>query len=285
MQIESFYHEDTQTFCHLVYDEVSKQAAIIDPVLDYKPNSGATSHVFSDEVIKQVRALGLQLQYILETHVHADHLTAAQYIKATLGGEIYIGSHVTKVQKHFDQVFDLNSEQEALFDHLIKPDESLNLGDDIVIKGISTPGHTPACMSYVVTAPNEPTHVFVGDTLFMPDVGTARCDFPGGDAHSLYQSIQTLFALGDDTQLHMCHDYPPNNRPVRSVVSVKEQKETNIHCADDKSEAEFIAMRQARDANLEAPRLILPSLQVNIRAGVLPEADEAGRRFLKIPLR
>jgi len=285
MQIESFYHEDTQTFCHLVYDEVSKQAAIIDPVLDYKPNSGATSHVFSDEVIKQVRTLGLQLQYILETHVHADHLTAAQYIKATLGGEIYIGSHVTKVQKHFDQVFDLNSEQEALFDHLIKPDESLNLGDDIVIKGISTPGHTPACMSYVVTAPNEPTHVFVGDTLFMPDVGTARCDFPGGDAHSLYQSIQTLFALGDDTQLHMCHDYPPNNRPVRSVVSVKEQKETNIHCADDKSEAEFIAMRQARDANLEAPRLILPSLQVNIRAGVLPEADEAGRRFLKIPLR
>lgn len=284
MKIESLYHQDTQTFCHLLYDEDSRQVAVIDPVLDYKANSGAIGHEFSNQVITRVRELGLTLVYILETHVHADHLTAAQYIKQQLGGKVIIGALVTQVQAHFDQVFDLNSEHEALFDGYISPGETLNLGR-ISIEALSTPGHTPACTSYVVNAQGESTHVFVGDTLFMPDVGTARCDFPGGDAHTLYQSIQSLFALGDDTQLHMCHDYPPEDREVRSVVSVKEQRLSNIHCADDKTEAEFIAMREARDANLEAPRLILPSLQVNIRAGVLPQADAQGRRFLKIPLR
>ena len=285
MQIESFYHQDTQTFCHLVYDESSLDCAMIDPVMDYKPNSGVASYEFSDDIIARAKSLGLKLKYILETHVHADHLTAAQYIKSELGGEVVIGAYVGKVQHHFDQVFDLNSEQEALFDYLIKPDEALSVGD-ISIKAISTPGHTPACMSYIVTCNDDLTkHVFVGDTLFMPDVGTARCDFPGGDAHALYQSIQSILSLGDHTQLHMCHDYPPEGRSVRSVVSVKEQKEKNIHCADGISETKFIEMRQARDANLAAPRLILPSLQVNIRAGVLPQADTQGRRFLKIPLR
>ncbi|WP_353347423.1 MBL fold metallo-hydrolase [Oceaniserpentilla sp. 4NH20-0058] len=284
MKIESFYHQDTQTFCHLLYDEVSQKAAIIDPVLDYKANSGKIGHEFSDTVIERVKTLNLTLHYILETHVHADHLSAAQYIKQLIGGQVYIGSQVSKVQQHFDDVFNLNSLQESLFDHLIEPNNSLMLGD-IVITAISTPGHTPACMSYVVTRPNDVTHVFVGDTLFMPDIGTARCDFPGGDAHSLYQSVQTLYALGDETLLHMCHDYPPEQRGVRSVVTVKEQRESNIHCADGITEAQFIKIRQGRDLGLDAPRLILPSLQVNIRAGFLPEADEKGRRFLKIPLR
>jgi glyoxylase-like metal-dependent hydrolase (beta-lactamase superfamily II) len=284
MQIESFYHQDTQTFCHILYDETTAEAAVIDPVMDYKPNSGETSFAFADEVITRVKGLGLTVSFILETHVHADHLTAAQYIKQHLGGRILIGDKVSIVQAHFDQVFDLHSQQEALFDGLVSSGDVLKLGG-MSIHALSTPGHTPACQSYVVRVANEPAHVFVGDTLFMPDVGTARCDFPGGDAHALYQSIQSLYALGDDTQLHMCHDYPPNGRAVRSVVSVKEQKQHNIHVSQNTSESAFITKRQARDANLDAPRLILPSLQVNVRAGHLPEPDTSGRRFLKIPLR
>jgi len=283
MQIESFYHQDTQTFCHILYDEASLQGAIIDPVMDYKPNSGKVSFEFADQVIARAKALALDVKYILETHVHADHLTAAQHFKQELGGKILIGEKVSIVQAHFDQVFDLNSQKEALFDDVIAANEVLNLGG-MTIQALSTPGHTPACSSYVVREDDEPAHVFVGDTIFMPDVGTARCDFPGGDAHALFQSIQSLYALGDDTQLHMCHDYPPNGRDIRSVVSVKEQKMDNIHCSEGVSEAEFIAKRQARDAQLDAPRLILPSLQVNVRAGHLPEPDSKGRRFLKIPL-
>lgn len=283
MQIESFYHQDTQTFCHILYDEASLQGAIIDPVMDYKPNSGKVSFDFADQVIARAKALALDVKYILETHVHADHLTAAQHFKQELGGKILIGEKVSIVQAHFDQVFDLNSQKEALFDDVIAANEVLNLGG-MTIQALSTPGHTPACSSYVVREDDEPAHVFVGDTIFMPDVGTARCDFPGGDAHALFQSIQSLYALGDDTQLHMCHDYPPNGRDIRSVVSVKEQKMDNIHCSEGVSEAEFIAKRQARDAQLDAPRLILPSLQVNVRAGHLPEPDNKGRRFLKIPL-
>lgn len=283
MQIESFYHQDTQTFCHILYDEASLQGAIIDPVMDYKPNSGKVSFEFADQVIARAKALALDVKYILETHVHADHLTAAQHFKQELGGKILIGEKVSIVQAHFDQVFDLNSQKEALFDDVIAANEVLNLGG-MTIQALSTPGHTPACSSYVVREDDEPAHVFVGDTIFMPDVGTARCDFPGGDAHALFQSIQSLYALGDDTQLHMCHDYPPNGRDIRSVVSVKEQKMDNIHCSEGVSEAEFIARRQARDAQLDAPRLILPSLQVNVRAGHLPEPDSKGRRFLKIPL-
>lgn len=284
MQIESFYHQDTQTFCHILYDETTLHAAVIDPVMDYKANSGKTSFSFADEVIARVNSLGLQVHFILETHVHADHLTAAQYMKQQLGGRILIGDQVSVVQAHFDQVFGLNSQQEALFDGLLSAGDDLELGD-IHIQALATPGHTPACLSYVVRAPNEAVHVFVGDTLFMPDIGTARCDFPGGDAKALYQSIQSIYALGDDTQLHMCHDYPPESRDVRSVVTVAEQKQSNIHVAQGTSEAAFVEKRQARDVNLDAPRLILPSLQVNVRAGHLPEPDDHGRRFLKIPMR
>lgn len=284
MQIESFYHQDTQSFCHILYDEMTLQAAIIDPVMDYKANSGQTSFIFADDVIARVNSLGLKVLFILETHVHADHLSAAQHIKQQLGGRILIGDKVSQVQAHFDQVFAINSQQEALFDGLLSAGDVLELGE-VTIQALATPGHTPACLSYVVRAPNESVHVFVGDTLFMPDIGTARCDFPGGDAIQLYRSIQSIFALGDDAQLHMCHDYPPNGRDVRSVVSVAEQKRDNIHVSQGVSESEFVAIREARDENLAAPRLILPSLQVNVRAGHLPSVDEQGRRFLKIPIR
>lgn len=284
MEIKSFYHQDTQTFCHLLYDKQVGVGAIIDPVMDYNANSGEISYRFADEVIACVTHLNIRIDYILETHVHADHLSAAQYMKTHLGGRVFIGCHVDVVQAHFDQVFDLNSQQEALFDGFIAPDECLTLGN-ISIKALSTPGHTPACTSYVVTSADNPTHAFVGDTLFMPDVGTARCDFPGGDADTLYQSIQQLFSLGDETILHMCHDYPPQGREVRSWVTVKEQRSSNVHCADSISQAQFVDIRESRDANLAAPSLILPSLQVNIRAGYLPDEDQNGRRFLKIPLR
>lgn len=283
MQIESFYHQDTQSFCHILYDEMTLQAAIIDPVMDYKANSGQTSFIFADDVIARVNSLGLKVLFILETHVHADHLSAAQHIKQQLGGRILIGDKVSQVQAHFDQVFAINSQQEALFDGLLAAGDVLELGE-VTIQALATPGHTPACLSYVVREPNESVHVFVGDTLFMPDIGTARCDFPGGDAIQLYRSIQSIFALGDDAQLHMCHDYPPNGRDVRSVVSVAEQKRDNIHVSQGVSESEFVAKREARDENLAAPRLILPSLQVNVRAGHLPSTDEQGRRFLKIPI-
>ncbi|MFT5592889.1 MAG: glyoxylase-like metal-dependent hydrolase (beta-lactamase superfamily II) [Oceanicoccus sp.] len=284
MQIDSFYHQDTQTFCHVVFDEKSKEAVLIDPVADYKANTGGVSHGFSDDIIARITEQGLSLKFILETHVHADHLSDAQYIKQQSGGRVLIGDKVITVQHHFDELFALTSEKDALFDGLLSAGDAITVGD-VVIQALQTPGHTPACLSYVVRAAGEVIHVFVGDTLFMPDVGTARCDFPGGDAKALYQSIQSLYALGDETQLHVCHDYPPNNRAVRSVVSVKEQKQHNIHCAHNISESAFIEKRQTRDAQLDAPRLILPSLQVNIRAGHLPDEDGNGRRFLKIPLR
>lgn len=284
MKIESFYHLDTQTFCHLVYDEGARLAILIDPVADYKSNSGRVSYEFMDEVIARCRTLSLEVLYLLETHVHADHLTAAQYAKQHLGGQVLIGDQVTKVQRHFDDVFGLNSATESLFDGYIREGDTLEVGD-FTLQALATPGHTPACLSYVVRASGEPPHVFVGDTLFMPDIGSARCDFPGGDAKALYASIQSIYALGNDAQLHMCHDYPPKGREVRSVTTVEEQKANNIHCAEGVSETAFIEKRQSRDAQLDAPRLILPSLQVNIRAGYLPEADTQGRRFMKIPVR
>ncbi|MGR6874261.1 MBL fold metallo-hydrolase [Pseudomonas sp. HK3] len=284
MQIESFYHETTQTFSHLVFDEATDDAALIDPVADYQASTGSVSHVFSDEIMGRIKQRGLNLIYVLETHVHADHLSDAQYIKSQVGGRVLIGENVVSVQRHFDEVFALTSYKEALFDGLLSNSDVLTLGN-ISIQVLATPGHTPACLSYVVRSANDVAHVFVGDTLFMPDVGTARCDFPGGDAQALYQSIQSIYALGDDAQLHMCHDYPPNERDVRSVVSVKEQKSHNIHCAQNISESAFIEKRQARDKTLDAPKLILPSLQVNVRAGHLPAVDANGRCFLKISLR
>ncbi|MAS25933.1 MAG: MBL fold metallo-hydrolase [Oceanospirillaceae bacterium] len=281
-QIESFFHEETFTFTHLLVDEGSGKAALIDPVLDFDQKSGRTSTGFIDAILNRVSERKLSLQYVLETHAHADHLTSADYIRGQTGAAIVIGSPITTVQGTFKKIFNEGERFVAdghQFDHLIEDGEELLLGSTH-IKAIATPGHTPACHSLLV----NDSDVFVGDTIFAPDVGSARCDFPGGDAGTLWDSVHKLMALGDDVVIHLCHDYPPEGRPVTSAVTVGEQRRSNIHMKDDVSRDEFIRMRSERDAGLEMPRLILPSLQVNIRAGALPEAEDNGVAYLKLPL-
>lgn len=281
-QIESFFHEDTFTFTHLLTDKATGQCALIDPVLDFDQKSGRTGTAFIDDVLLQIRDRGLNLVYVLETHAHADHLTSAHYIRQQTGAKVVIGSPITTVQATFKKIF---NEGERFtpdgrhFDVLLPDGAALQLGETS-IRAMATPGHTPACMSLVV----DGTDVFVGDTIFMPDVGSARCDFPGGDAGTLFDSVQRVLALGDDVVLHLCHDYPPEGRPVQSSVTVAEQKAGNIHMQSGISRDDFIHMRKARDATLEMPRLILPSLQVNIRAGGMPEAEDNGVSYLKLPL-
>jgi glyoxylase-like metal-dependent hydrolase (beta-lactamase superfamily II) len=281
-RIESFFHDDTFTFTHVLVDEGSQTAAVIDPVLDFDQKSGRTGTEFIDAILAKVAEQALTIGYVLETHAHADHLTAADYIRKQTGARIVIGKPITTVQATFKKIF---NEGEGFladghqFDLLLADGESLSLGDT-AIRAMATPGHTPACMSLVV----EERDVFVGDTIFMPDVGSARCDFPGGDAGTLYDSVKRLLALGDDAVLHLCHDYPPEGRPVQSSVTVREQKAANIHMKDGVSRDEFIDMRERRDAGLDMPRLILPSLQVNIRAGALPDAEDNGVSYLKLPL-
>ena len=280
--IQSFFHEDTSTFTHLLVDEATRQAALIDPVLDFDQKSGRTGTMFIDGILADIQAKALVLKYVLETHAHADHLTAAAYIREKTAARVVIGSTITTVQSTFRKIF--NEGERFLpdghqFDLLISDGDVLELGESR-IRALSTPGHTPACHSLVVNG----TDVFVGDTIFMPDVGTARCDFPGGDAGILFDSVKRLLALGDDVVLHMCHDYPPAERPVSSSVTVADQKASNIHVRDGISRDEFIRLREQRDAGLEMPRLILPSLQVNIRAGDFPEAEDNGVSYLKLPL-
>ncbi|WP_430462105.1 MBL fold metallo-hydrolase [Thalassolituus sp. LLYu03] len=280
--IDSFFHEETFTFTHLLADSVSGAAALIDPVLDFDQKSGRTGTAFIDAILSKVAEKGLTLRYVLETHAHADHLTSADYIRRQTGAAIVVGQPITTVQATFKKIFNEGDGFVAdghQFDRLLADDESLLLGAT-QIRALATPGHTPACMSLVVNH----SDVFVGDTLFMPDVGSARCDFPGGDAGTLFDSVQTLLALGDDVVLHLCHDYPPNGRAVVSSCTVAEQKAHNIHVRDGISRDDFIAMREARDATLDMPRLILPSLQVNIRAGAFPEPEENGVSYLKLPL-
>ena len=282
ISIETFFHEDTFTFTHLLVDKSTARAAIIDPVLDFDQKSGRTSTAFIDAILAEVREQSLTLDYVLETHAHADHLTAADYIRSQSGARIVIGAAICQVQGTFKKIF---NEGEGFiadghqFDLLVSEGDSLQLGDSH-IDVMATPGHTPACVSYQVNQRD----VFVGDTLFMPDVGTARCDFPGGDAATLYQSVQRLLALPEETVLHLCHDYPPSERPVCSAVTVAEQRAANIHVKAGTSEASFITMRTERDAGLDMPRLILPSLQVNIRAGAFPQAEDNGVSYLKLPL-
>jgi glyoxylase-like metal-dependent hydrolase (beta-lactamase superfamily II) len=249
--------------------------------LNYDPKSGRTSTKSADEVIAFVKANQLQVDWILETHAHADHLTAAPYLQSHLGGKLVIGDHIAKVQAVFKGVFNLDDRFKAdgaQFDYLLKEGESLAFGN-LSLKALFVPGHTPACMAYEIG-----DAIFVGDTLFMPDVGTARCDFPGGDAKTLYQSIQKILAYPVETKLYMCHDYPPNNRPANGVSTVADEKANNIHVHDGVTEAQFVQMRTTRDKTLEMPTLILPSIQVNIRAGHFPEADSNGVSYLKIPL-
>jgi glyoxylase-like metal-dependent hydrolase (beta-lactamase superfamily II) len=279
--VTAFFHEPTHTVTYIVHEEGGSNCAIIDTVLDYDAESGRTATNAADEVIAHVRGNGLQVEWILETHAHADHLTAAPYLKQHLGGRIAIGEHIVAVQETFKKVFNLGegfAADGSQFDHLFADGETFRLG---ALEGrvIHTPGHTPACVAYQFG-----DCVFVGDTLFMPDFGTARTDFPGGDAATLYRSIHKILSLPEETRLFMCHDYGPNGRDIAWQSSVVAERTDNIHVNDGISEDAFVAMRTARDADLSLPSLILPAIQVNIRAGALPPPEDNGVSYLKIPL-
>lgn len=263
---------------YVIHSGVGSACAIIDPVLDYDPKSGRTSHTSADKVIEYVHAQSLKLEWILETHAHADHLTAAPHIKAALGGKTGTGDHIKAVQKVFKGIFNLEPEFKhdgSQFDHLFQDGESITVGS-LVGKTLFVPGHTPVCVAYQFG-----DAVFAGDTLFVPDVGTARSDFPGGNAQTLYSSIHKLLSLPPQTRLFMCHDYPPAGRCVRFATTVAEQRANNIHVHDGISEAEFIAMRSKPDASLEMPILILSAVQINIRAGELPPKENNGMFYVK----
>ena len=279
--VRHFYHAPTGTLSYVVSDPQSGTAAIVDPVLELSIVSGRTGTAPAQEIIEFVQGAALRVEWILETHAHADHLSAAQFLKAQLGGRIGIGRGICAVQAHFAGVFNLKkpfATDGRQFDRLFDNGETFRLGN-VESRVISTPGHTSDSITYLIG-----DAAFVGDSLFMPDFGTARCDFPGGDAGLLYDSIQTLFELPDATRLYMCHDYPPDGRPLRYEVPVAEQKADNIHVKRGTTKAEFVAMRERRDATLDLPKLLLPAIQVNIRAGNLPAEEDNHVAYLKIPL-
>jgi glyoxylase-like metal-dependent hydrolase (beta-lactamase superfamily II) len=279
--VKGFFDPATWTVTHVVYEQPGSACAIVDPVLDYDPKSGRTRTASADRLIAFIEENKLRVEWILETHAHADHLSAAHYLRKKLGGQIAIGAAITQVQDVFKRVFNLEPEFRPdghQFDRLLQDGETFAIGA-LTATALSVPGHTPACMAYQVG-----DAVFVGDTLFMPDVGTARCDFPGGDAPSLYRSVRRLLALPAETRLFMCHDYPPATREPVWETTVAAQRAGNIHVHDGVTEAEFVAMRKARDATLEMPVLILPSVQVNIRAGEMPPKDNNGVAYLRIPV-
>lgn len=285
LQVEGHFDPATSTVTYLVSDASTRMAAIVDSVLDYDPKSGRTSTHTADALIERVRSLDLNIQWHLETHAHADHLSAAPYLKAKLGGEIVIGAHICSVQEVFGKVFNAGSEfarDGSQFDKLVNDGDRFKIGS-LPVQVMHTPGHTPACVAYLVED-NEERAAFVGDTLFMPDYGTARCDFPGGNARTLYQSIRKLLSLPLDTRLYLCHDYQPNGRQVCFETTVADEREQNIHVHDGLGEEDFVKMRTTRDATLEMPTLLLPSVQVNMRAGHLPPAEDNGVQYLKIPL-
>ncbi len=280
-RVQGMFDPATWTVTYVVHNGRGSDCAIIDSVLDYDPKSGRTRHASADKVIAYVRANELNVRWILETHAHADHLTAAHHLRAHLGGKIGIGGRITQVQKVFKGLFNLEpgfKQDGSHFDHLFQDGEAIPLGA-LCGQVMFVPGHTPACTAY-----RFGDAVFVGDTLFMPDVGTARCDFPGGDARSLYTSIRKLLSLPLHTRLFMCHDYPPPGRAVAFETTVAKQRAKNIHVHDGVIEADFVAMRTQRDATLEMPTLILPSVQINIRAGAMPPKEDNGVAYLKIPL-
>lgn len=279
--VQPFFDPATWTITYVVYDQPGSACAIIDPVLDYDPKSGRTRTDSADKVVAFVREQRLQVRWILETHAHADHLTAAQHLRRELGGQIAIGGNITQVQGIFKKVFNLEPGfrlDGSQFDRLLTDGETLATGS-LEVQALAVPGHTPGCMAYRVG-----DVVFVGDTLFMPDVGTARCDFPGGNAGTLYHSVRRLLALPPATRLFMCHDYPPGGREPQWESTVAEQRARNIHIHDGVTQEQFVAMRTARDATLQMPNLILPSIQVNIRAGQMPPVEANGTVYLKIPL-
>lgn len=285
LQVEGFFDPATWTLSYLVLDADSNRCALVDSVLDYDPKSGRTGTGSADRLIARVRELGATVDWLLETHVHADHLSAAPYLQEQLGGKLAIGEHITTVQNTFGKLFNAGTRfarDGSQFDCLLKDGDKLAIGG-LQLTAMHTPGHTPACMTYVVTDGNERA-AFVGDTLFMPDFGTARCDFPGGDARTLYRSVQKVLRLPEDTVLYMCHDYQPGGRELKYISSVAEQRATNIHIRTGISEDEFVQMRERRDASLEMPVLILPSVQVNMRAGHFPPEEDNGVAYIKIPL-
>ena len=281
-RVHAQFDEATHTVSYVVWDPATRRAAIIDPVLDYDHRTGRVSHRSADDLLGFVADQGLSVDWVLETHAHADHLSAAPYLKEKTGAPIGIGARITEVQRTFAPVFGLDdvSGDGREFDRLFRDGETIAIGG-LQVEVMHTPGHTPACVSYRIGEA-----VFVGDTLFMPDYGTARADFPGGDARTLYRSIHRLLALPDATRLYLCHDYKaPGRDHFAWETTVGEEKTRNIHVGGGVDEASFVAMREARDDTLPAPVLLLPSLQVNIRAGRLPDPDRDGRRFLRIPLK
>lgn len=279
--VQAFFDKATNTLSYIVQDPATKKAAIIDPVLDFTPRNGRIATTSSDALLASAKAQGLEIIYLLETHAHADHLSAAHHLREVTGAPVVIGSHITQVQTIFGQLFEADdvTPDGRDFDRLLEDGDSLPLGE-LEIQVMHTPGHTPACLTYLIG-----DAAFVGDTLFMPDYGTARADFPGGSAETLYRSIRKILELPSNTRIFVGHDYLPAERSeYQWQTSVVEQRASNVHVHDGVSEAEFVAMRTARDNLLEAPQLILPSLQVNIRAGAMPPTSPGGHVYLRIPV-
>ncbi|WP_337661032.1 MBL fold metallo-hydrolase [Erythrobacter sp. Alg231-14] len=280
--VTSFFDETTNNISHIAADPKTSQCAIFDPLLDFDAASGRTSTVAANKLIEHVQSCSLKVAWIIDTHIHADHISAAQYLKAELGGKIATGEHISEVQTVFGKLFGAETSfryDGSQFDHLFADDETYRIGE-LEARALHTPGHTPACMTHVIG-----DAAFVGDTLFMPDYGTARCDFPGGDASALYHSIQRIFALPEATRVFLNHDYlPPERSEFCWQSSVGQQRCDNVHVREGVSESEFVAMRNARDGKLSAPKLMIPSVQVNMRAGEFPPAEPNGIRYLKVPV-
>lgn len=283
-RVEPFFDEATSTLSYLLFDPATNACALIDAVLDYQADTGHTTTTSADQMIARVQELNGRVEWILETHVHADHLSAASYLKQALGGRIGIGAAISQVQATFGPWFGRarHGDEGQPFDGLFEDGARITIGA-LSLRVMHTPGHTPACVSYRLEVPGAPL-AFVGDTLFSPDYGTARCDFPGGDAQALYRSVQQVLSLPGATRLLLCHDYRPGGRALIWQTSVAEQRATNVHVHEGTTESTFVALRQARDATLAMPALMLPAVQVNLRAGQLPEPDAHGVRHLRIPL-
>ncbi len=280
-KIKGFFDEETSTISYVVYDMTSKKCAVIDSVLDFDFSSGTIDYYNAEKIISFIEKMKLDLEWLIETHVHADHLSASPYIQKKLGGKIGISEKISDIQNIFGKTFNAGTEFQkdgSQFDRLFKDNDEYKIGS-IKCRVINTPGHTPACTAHVIG-----NSIFVGDTLFMPDLGSARADFPGGDARELYRSIQKILSYPEDTLIFVCHDYPPTSRKVEWVTTVGEQKKKNIHVKTSIGEDEFVKVREARDKTLNMPKLIIPSIQVNMRAGNLPPAEDSGDVFIKVPI-
>ncbi len=281
LHIKGFFDDQTSTISYVVHDNIEKKCAVIDSVLDFDYSSGDIDYVNADKIISYVDQKKLNVEWLVETHVHADHLSASPYIQKRLGGKIGISEKISDIQNIFGKTFNAGTEFQrdgSQFDKLFKDNDEYKIGN-INCKVINTPGHTPACTAHVIG-----NSIFVGDTLFMPDLGSARADFPGGDARQLYRSIQKILSYPDETRIFVCHDYPPSSREVKWSTTVGEQKENNVHVKTSILEDEFVKIREARDKTLKMPKLIIPSIQVNMRAGNLPPPEDNGSVYIKVPI-